>query len=156
MIRQENINFVASKYAPNPTEVAYWIDLSADSSGNVIKSNTNGMWIPINNINNSDNTDQTEQINQIKSNLNAEISRATQAEQNLATTLATKADSGAVYTKQETTDIVNAAKVTVNNTLTSDSIVEALSAAQGKQLMNLINALTDRVTALETPEVPTV
>lgn len=84
MIRQENINFVASKYAPNPTEVAYWIDLSADSSGNVIKSNTNGMWIP---INNSDNTDQTEQINQIKSNLNAEISRATQAEQNLATTL---------------------------------------------------------------------
>ena len=111
------------------------------------------MWIP---INNSDNTDQTEQINQIKSNLNAEISRATQAEQNLATTLATKADSEAVYTKQETTDIVNAAKVTVNNTLTSDSIVEALSAAQGKQLMNLINALTDRVTALETPEVPTV
>lgn len=100
MIRQENINFVASKYAPNPTEVAYWIDLSADSSGNVIKSNTNGMWIP---INNSDNTDQTEQINQIKSNLNAEISRATQAEQNLATTLATKADSEAVYTKQETT-----------------------------------------------------
>ena len=57
MIRQENINFVASKYAPNPTEVAYWIDLSA---------------------------------------------------------------------------------------------------AQGKQLMDLINALTDRVTALETPEVPTV
>jgi hypothetical protein len=54
MIRQENINFVASKYAPNPTEVTYWIDLSADSSGNVIKSNTNGMWIP---INNSDNTD---------------------------------------------------------------------------------------------------
>lgn len=103
-----------------------------------------------------DDADQTEQINQIKSNLNAEISRATQAEQNLATTLATKADSEAVYTKQETTDIVNAAKVTVNNTLTSDSIVEALSAAQGKQLMNLINALTDRVTALETPEVPTV
>lgn len=66
MIRQENINFVASKYAPNPTEVAYWIDLS------------------------------------------------------------------------------------------TDSIVEALSAAQGKQLMDLINALTDRVAALETPEVPTV
>lgn len=153
MIKQENPNFLASVYAPNPMEVTYWIDLSADSSGNVIKSNTNGMWIP---INNSDNTDQTEQINQIKSNLNAEISRATQAEQNLATTLATKADSEAVYTKQETTDIVNAAKVTVNNTLTSDSIVEALSAAQGKQLMNLINALTDRVTALETPEVPTV
>lgn len=153
MIRQENINFVASKYAPNPTEVAYWIDLSTDSSGNVIKNYANGIWLP---INNSDNTDQTEQIKKIKSDLNTEINRAKQAEQNLTTTLATKADGEAVYTKQETTDIVNAAKVTVNNTLTSDSIVEALSAAQGKQLMDLINALTDRVAALETPEVPTV
>ena len=42
-------------------------------------------------------------------------------------------------------------KVTVNNTLTSDSTAEALSAAQGKQLKDLIDALTARVTALETP-----
>lgn len=42
-------------------------------------------------------------------------------------------------------------KVTVNNTLTSDSTAEALSAAQGKQLKALIDALTARVEALETP-----
>lgn len=28
MIKQENPNFVASFYAPNPMEVTYWIDLS--------------------------------------------------------------------------------------------------------------------------------
>ena len=42
-------------------------------------------------------------------------------------------------------------KVAVNNTLTSDSTAEALSAAQGKQLKALIDALTARVEALETP-----
>ena len=42
-------------------------------------------------------------------------------------------------------------KVTVNNTLTSDSTAEALSAAQGKQLKALIDTLTARVEALETP-----
>ena len=30
MIKQENPNFVASFYAPNPMEVTYWIDLSTD------------------------------------------------------------------------------------------------------------------------------
>lgn len=42
-------------------------------------------------------------------------------------------------------------KVTVNNTLTSTSIVDALAAAQGKVLKDLIDALTARVSALETP-----
>lgn len=42
-------------------------------------------------------------------------------------------------------------KVNVNNTLTSTSIVDALSAAQGKVLKDLIDALTARVSALETP-----
>lgn len=42
-------------------------------------------------------------------------------------------------------------KVAVNNTLTSDSTAEALSAAQGKQLKALIDTLTARVEALETP-----
>lgn len=38
MIKQENPNFVASFYAPNPMEVTYWIDLSTDANGNVIIS----------------------------------------------------------------------------------------------------------------------
>lgn len=42
-------------------------------------------------------------------------------------------------------------KVTINNTLTSTSTTEALAAAQGKALKYLIDALTTRVAALETP-----
>lgn len=41
-------------------------------------------------------------------------------------------------------------KVTINNTLTSTSTTEALAAAQGKALKDLIDALTTRVAALET------
>ena len=32
MVKQENRNFIASKYAPNPKEVSYWIDLATDST----------------------------------------------------------------------------------------------------------------------------
>ena len=42
-------------------------------------------------------------------------------------------------------------KVTINNTLTSTSTTEALAAAKGKALKDLIDALTTRVAALETP-----
>ena len=42
-------------------------------------------------------------------------------------------------------------KVTINNTLTSTSTTEALAAAQGKALKDLIDALTTRVAALESP-----
>lgn len=42
-------------------------------------------------------------------------------------------------------------KVTINNTLTSTSTTEALAAAQGKALKDLIDALTTRVAALEAP-----
>lgn len=49
MIKQENPNFLASFYAPNPMEVTYWIDLSEDANGNVIKTYDGKKWIPINN-----------------------------------------------------------------------------------------------------------
>ena len=42
-------------------------------------------------------------------------------------------------------------KVTINNTLTSTITTEALAAAQVKALKDLIDALTTRVAALETP-----
>lgn len=42
-------------------------------------------------------------------------------------------------------------KVTINNTLTSTSTTEALAAAQGKALKDLIDALIARVAALEAP-----
>lgn len=56
MVKQENPNFIASKYAPNPKEVSYWIDLATDSTGNVIKSYSPDLkkWIPLNRYANVD------------------------------------------------------------------------------------------------------
>lgn len=76
MTRQENPNFVASKYAPNPKEVSYWIDLSSDTTGNVIKSFDGKQWIP---TNYKENTDQSERIADVytKSQTDTAISNAT-------------------------------------------------------------------------------
>lgn len=80
MTRQENPNFVASKYAPNPKEVSYWIDLSSDTTGNVIKSFDDKQWIP---TNYKENTDQSERIDELDASLASEISRAKSKEQQL-------------------------------------------------------------------------
>lgn len=47
MIKQERPNFVASKTAPSPYEVTYWIDLTADPHGQVIKCYADGKWAQI-------------------------------------------------------------------------------------------------------------
>lgn len=44
MIRTERINIIASKYAPNPLEVSYWIDLTADNAGGTIKTYNGTEW----------------------------------------------------------------------------------------------------------------
>lgn len=64
MVKQENPNFIASKYAPNPKEVSYWIDLATDSTGNVIKSYSPDLkkWIP---LNKDANVDQWTHIKEI-------------------------------------------------------------------------------------------
>lgn len=51
MIRQENPNFKASRFAPNPLEVTYWIDLTEDPNGGTIKVYDGKEWYPINNSN---------------------------------------------------------------------------------------------------------
>lgn len=48
MIRQGNPNFKASRFAPNPLEVTYWIDLTADPNGGTIKTYNGSDWYPIN------------------------------------------------------------------------------------------------------------
>lgn len=59
------------------------------------------------------------------------------------------------YTTEEKTKLAGIAaqanKTTVENVLTSSSTTNALSAAQGKALKDALDALTARVTALETP-----
>jgi hypothetical protein len=72
MIKQENPNFLASVYAPNPMEVAYWIDLSEDANGNVIKTYDGKKWIPINNK--KDNT-QNSQIEHLLNIINEKANK---------------------------------------------------------------------------------
>lgn len=116
MTRQENPNFVASKYAPNPKEVSYWIDLSSDTTGNVIKSFDGKQWIP---TNYKENTDQSERIDELDASLASEISRAKSKEQQLENAInevresineldSSKADKATTYTKSEVDTKLNA------------------------------------------------
>lgn len=116
MTRQENPNFVASKYAPNPKEVSYWIDLSSDTTGNVIKSFDGKQWIP---TNYKENTDQSERIDELDASLASEISRAKSKEQQLENAInevresineldSSKADRATTYTKSEVDTKLNA------------------------------------------------
>lgn len=84
MIKQENPNFVASFYAPNPMEVTYWIDLSTDANGNVIKGYTGNDWLPVNYFT---NTDQSVEIKKLKQEIADEVNRAKRAEQKLTMVL---------------------------------------------------------------------
>ena len=117
MIKQENPNFVASFYAPNPMEVAYWIDLSTDANGNVIKSYTDNDWLPVNYF---ANTDAPETLNTLD-----KIAAALGNDPNFATTmtnqLGTKANKTEVYTKSETDNKVNTA---VANKVTSTDVTQ--------------------------------
>lgn len=74
MIKQENPNFVASFYAPNPMEVTYWIDLSTDANGNVIKSYTGNDWLPVNYFT---NTDQSVEIKKLKQEIADKANKST-------------------------------------------------------------------------------
>lgn len=108
MIKQEKPNFVASFYAPNPMEVTYWIDLSTDANGTVIKSYTGNDWLPVNYFT---NTDQSVKIKKLKQEIADEVNRAKQAEQKLTNNLNGKANKSTTlagygindaYTKLET------------------------------------------------------
>ena len=127
MIKQENPNFVASFYAPNPMEVTYWIDLSTDANGNVIKSYTGNDWLPVNYFT---NTDQSVEIKKLKQEIADEVNRAKQAEQKLTNDLNGKANKSTTlagygitdaYTKLETDAKVNTA---VANKVTSTDVTQ--------------------------------
>lgn len=127
MIKQENPNFLASVYAPNPMEVTYWIDLSTDANGNVIKSYTGNDWLPVNYFT---NTDQSVEIKKLKQEIADEVNRAKQAEQKLTNDLNGKANKSTTlagygitdaYTKSETDNKVNTA---VANKVTSTDVTQ--------------------------------
>ena len=98
MIKQENPNFVASFYAPNPMEVTYWIDLSEDANGNVIKTYDGKKWIPLN------NQGGDQDLAELRQAIDNEVNRAKQAEQKLTNDLNNKVNT-AVANKVTSTDV---------------------------------------------------
>lgn len=139
MINNNIHNIFSSNIAPNPLSVKYWADLSEDPSGSVIKTFKNGKWVKINDIQGGN-----PELNQIKSQLNNKVDKV--EGKSLSTNDYTTEDKNKLNGIQ-----AQANKTTVENVLTSDSTTNALSAAQGKRLNDLIEALTARVVALETP-----
>lgn len=128
-----------SYIAPNPKEFEYWVDLSADPKGNVIKYYAGGSkWLPLND--DTDN-DQSARIKALESGKVDKVKGKGLSSNNFTIEYKTKLDGIAAQ----------ANKTIVDNSLTSTSTTNALAAAQGKALKDLIDALTARVAALETP-----
>lgn len=176
-----------SYVAPNPKEFEYWVDLSADPKGNVIKYYAGGSkWLPLND--DTDN-DQSARIAALESGKVDKVEGKELSSNDFTDAYKTKLDGIAAQANKyvlptATAEIIGGVKVganisysngtisiskanvtsalgytpptadtkvTINNTLTSTSTTEALAAAQGKALKDLIDALTTRVAALETP-----
>lgn len=173
MIKQENPNFLASFYAPNPMEVTYWIDLSTDANGNVIKSYTGNDWLPVNYF---ANTDQSVEIKKLKQEIADEVNRAKQAEQKLTNDLNGKANKSTTlagygitdaYTKLETdakaieiaqaecARLVASAPEALN---TLDKIAAALGDVYTKsEVNNKINtAVANKVTSTDVTQIKIV
>lgn len=128
-----------SYIAPNPKEFEYWVDLSADPKGNVIKYYAGGSkWLPLND--DTDN-DQSARIAALESGKVDKVEDKVLSSNDFTNAYKTKLDG---ITAQ-------ANKTIVDNSLTSTSTTNALAAAQGKALKDLIDALTARVAALEAP-----
>lgn len=176
-----------SYIAPNPKEFEYWVDLSADPKGNVIKYYAGGSkWLPLND--DTDN-DQSARIAALESGKVDKVEGKELSSNDFTDAYKTKLDGIAAQANKyvlptATAEIIGGVKVganisysngtislskanvtsalgytpptadtkvTINNTLTSTSTTEALAAAQGKALKDLIDALTARVAALEAP-----
>lgn len=128
-----------SYIAPNPKEFDYWVDLAADPKGNVIKYYAGGSkWLPLND--DTDN-DQSARIEALESGKVDKVEGKELSSNDFTNAYKTKLDG---ITAQ-------ANKTIVDNSLTSTSTTNALAAAQGKALKDLIDALTARVAALEAP-----
>lgn len=116
----ENINFKASQYAPNSNEVYYWIDLTEDPTGGVIKTFDGKQWKKIKGEAQSVDAYSKSEADQkfaTKNEVNSKANKATtlsgygitdaytktEADNKYAlkTDLNTKADSSDVYVKAE-------------------------------------------------------
>lgn len=126
-----------SYIAPNPKEFDYWVDLAADPKGNVIKYYAGGSkWLPLND--DTDN-DQSARIEALESGKVDKVEGKELSSNDFTNAYKTKLDG----------ITARANKTIVDNSLTSTSTTNALAAAQGKALKDLIDVLTAKVAALE-------
>lgn len=103
----ENINFKASKNAPNPKEVIYWVDLTADPTGGVIKTFDGKKWNKIKGEAQSVDAytkSESDKKFATKSELSAKADTSTLSNYALKTDLNAKANSSDVYAKAEADD----------------------------------------------------
>lgn len=122
MIRSEKINIIASKYAPNPLEVSYWIDLMADNTGGSIKVHNGTEWKSIFNKGGGSSTgsDESEHVQEIVKTV------------------------GLTY--NEGSDTITLRSLSNNNYFTGNSIVNAViagDAAVKVQIDSLTGSITD-------------
>ena len=142
-MNRENINFRASVTVPSDKEVTYWIDLNEDPTGGVIKTFDGVKWKKIKAQ--SDSEGEIDGINaQIESLKQTKVNKdgsKVLSDVNFTTAYKNKLDS----IEQNATNTV------IVNNLTTNNTSQALSAAQGKVLKDALDALTSRVSALESP-----
>ena len=148
------VNFRVSPTAPNPAETTYWIDTTDNNYKGTIKyynANTKKWEI----VNDSTNSQQNEAIKELSTALQAIKATVSTLQRDKVDKVSGKALSTNDYTTDEKNKLAGIAaqanKTNIVNNLTTSAAGSALDAQQGKVLKDALDALTQRVTALETP-----
>lgn len=147
-------SFRISPTAPNPAETTYWVDTTANNYKGIIKyydANANKWKI----LNDSTNSQQNEAIKELSAALQAIQATVSTLQRNKVDKVSGKTLSTNDYTTDEKNKLAGIAaqanKTNIVNNLTTSAAGSALDAQQGKVLKDALDALTQRVTALETP-----
>lgn len=148
------VNFRVSDVAPNHSETTYWVDLSDNRYKGVIKyydANTS-TWKPINDVTNNQQDGALKELATAITAIQASVSTL---ERGKVDKVNGKGLSSNDYTTDEKSKLAGIAaqanKTNIVNNLTTATAGSALDAQQGKVLKDALDALTARVTALETP-----
>lgn len=148
------VSFRVSPTAPNPAETTYWVDTTANNYKGIIKyydANANKWKI----LNDSTNSQQNEAIKELSAALQAIQATVSTLQRDKVDKVSGKTLSTNDYTTDEKNKLAGIAaqanKTNIVNNLTTSAAGSALDAQQGKVLKDALDALTQRVTALETP-----
>lgn len=148
------VSFRVSPTAPNPAETTYWIDTTDNNYKGTIKyynANTKKWEI----VNDSTNIQQNEAIKELSTALQAIQATVSTLQRDKVDKVSGKTLSTNDYTTDEKNKLAGIAaqanKTNIVNNLTTSAAGSALDAQQGKVLKDALDALTQRVTALETP-----